>query len=618
MKRIAIIVLAVLIGPWLYSQEETASSIERVQVYLQGAEVKRKASVNLKSGKNEIKFTKLSASLDPNTIQVNGTGFTILSVRHEKDFIENPNQPAEVKLLLEQKQKLDDTLAHVGLQLNILDKELELLNNNNRVVGNQGINNADFQQAVAFFSKRYKEINESQFGLKRKQKSLRDAKADIDKQLKSLSAIEKKPSSNIIVVLNSDRSYLADLTLNYAIKEAGWFPAYDLRATDTQSPLAISYKARVYQNSGVDWENVKLSISSANLEASGTVPSLNPYYLGRGQYYSPKSVEGRVMGVVTGTDDGHPLPQVTVLVKGTTIGTPTDANGRYSLQVPDGQQTLVFRYLGYTTQEIPINQPVINVSLRPDTQSLGEVVVTTYDDSRGQRNAKQEVMIRGYSSFDGIYGNSVPLRYEQIDYQTSFVYDIDLPYSIPSTGQPEVVDIKTEALDVTYEYFAAPKARESAYLTARIPGWEKLDLLAGESNLYFENSFVGRSLIDPGVGLDTLSISLGKDEGIIVNRERKRDFEQQRVLSGKKREERHFEITVVNTKKQAIQLKLNDQVPVTVKDNIKVEVLDTSGARLNEETGLLTWNLVLQPGEKKTLNLSYLVAYPKNERLVIN
>ena len=128
MKRIAIIVLAVLIGPWLYSQEETASSIERVQVYLQGAEVKRKASVNLKSGKNEIKFTKLSASLDPNTIQVNGTGFTILSVRHEKDFIENPNQPAEVKLLLEQKQKLDDTLAHVGLQLNILDKELDRRN----------------------------------------------------------------------------------------------------------------------------------------------------------------------------------------------------------------------------------------------------------------------------------------------------------------------------------------------------------------------------------------------------------------------------------------------------------------------------------------------------------
>lgn len=93
-----------------------------------------------------------------------------------------------------------------------------------------------------------------------------------------------------------------------------------------------------------------------------------------------------VTGRVTGTDDGLPLPQVTVLLKGTTTGTPTDSDGNYRLSVPQGGGTLVFRYLGYVTQEIDVqNQSIINVQLAPDTQSLGEVVVTGYGTQTKER-----------------------------------------------------------------------------------------------------------------------------------------------------------------------------------------------------------------------------------------
>lgn len=85
-----------------------------------------------------------------------------------------------------------------------------------------------------------------------------------------------------------------------------------------------------------------------------------------------------VSGKVTGSDDGLPLPQVTILLKGTTDGTPTDVDGEYSLNVPASGGTLVFRYLGYITQEIALvaNQSVYNVILVPDATSLGEFVVT--------------------------------------------------------------------------------------------------------------------------------------------------------------------------------------------------------------------------------------------------
>lgn len=83
-----------------------------------------------------------------------------------------------------------------------------------------------------------------------------------------------------------------------------------------------------------------------------------------------------VSGKVTGSDDGLPLPQVTVLIKGTTRGTPTDMDGNYSIDVPSGA-TLVFRYLGYVTQEVAVgNQTVINIQLAPDATSLGEVIVS--------------------------------------------------------------------------------------------------------------------------------------------------------------------------------------------------------------------------------------------------
>ena len=84
-----------------------------------------------------------------------------------------------------------------------------------------------------------------------------------------------------------------------------------------------------------------------------------------------------VSGKVTGSDDGLPLPQVTILLKGTTNGVPTNVDGEYRITVPADGATLVFRYLGYVTQEIAVgDQTVINVQLVPDATSLGEVVIT--------------------------------------------------------------------------------------------------------------------------------------------------------------------------------------------------------------------------------------------------
>ncbi|MEB2776993.1 SusC/RagA family TonB-linked outer membrane protein [Algoriphagus sp. D3-2-R+10] len=85
----------------------------------------------------------------------------------------------------------------------------------------------------------------------------------------------------------------------------------------------------------------------------------------------------RVTGIVSSGEDGEPIPGATVLVKGTSVGTATDIDGKYELNIPADGSVLVFSFIGTVTQEINIGQQsVIDVTLQPDVQSLSEVVIT--------------------------------------------------------------------------------------------------------------------------------------------------------------------------------------------------------------------------------------------------
>lgn len=634
-----------------HGQSDLESKLISAKVYTQGAELKRSATLDLKKGKNEFKLSKLSANLDPKTIQVSGDDITILSVRHEKDFIET-NTPEKVKKLHEEKQSLMDKIEVLDMRIYVLKKEAELLSKNMKVIGSEGTNGEDYQKALEYFSGKFEANVNKSFELKLQVRNLQKAVNNIDKQTNSYNSEEEEPTSNIFLVINADKAMKREVKISYAVSEAGWFPAYDIRATNVNNPLSLTYKARVFQNTGIDWKNIKLTLSSGNLEVSGTAPELSPFYLGRkNQVRYRYSAQGQISGRVVGSDDGLPLPQVSIFVKGSTTGTPSDVDGYYSMQMPNGNTTLVYRYLGYVTQEIDVRgRSVMDVALVPDATSLGEVVVTgvaaatpekkmtytvskinmndnyTYSGNTGgmikgkvagvrvrerRESDNTPFQIRGASQIRPPKRENKPLPVNHINYQTTFVYEIEHPYDIPSTGQPEVVDIQTLEVDANYIYSTSPKAKENAYLVAEIPEWEKLKLLDGESNLYFEESFVGKSIIDTNIGKDTLDISLGKDEGIVVSRKRLKEFEKQKFFSNKKRDERKFEITIVNTKSTNINVNVYDQIPVVPNKSYKVIPDDLAEAKVDKETGLLTWNIQLSPGEKKVIQFSYSVEYPK-------
>src|SRR5882724_6828446 len=91
-----------------------------------------------------------------------------------------------------------------------------------------------------------------------------------------------------------------------------------------------------------------------------------------------RQVSGRI------TDDsGTGLPGVNILIEGTTLGTVTDADGKFNLEVPSDESALVISFIGYATQKITVgSQSIIDVTLVPDVTSLDEVVVTGYSTQR--------------------------------------------------------------------------------------------------------------------------------------------------------------------------------------------------------------------------------------------
>ena len=153
--------------------------------------------------------------------------------------------------------------------------------------------------------------------------------------------------------------------------------------------------------------------------------------------------ERQVTGKVTAADDGSPIPGASVVAKGTTRGTQTDAEGNYTLTLPTNIGTLVVSFVGVTTQEVAVgNRSVINVSLSNDSRSLDEVVVTGYG-SQSKRN---------------LTGNIAKVGSREIE-------NIPVP-SVEQALQGKVAGVQITALNGKVGQGLQIKVRGSASLTA--------------------------------------------------------------------------------------------------------------------------------------------------------
>lgn len=624
MKKLSFILLLVVAQTFCLSAQELAeqeisTDVNKVSVFFENAQISRIADAKVKPGKTLLKFVNLSPYIQPKSLQakVNG-GVTVLMVNHQLNYMDNLGKSNELIGLEKQYQSVTDEIENEQAHMYVIDEEILFLQQNRNIGGkNQELSVSNLKEASQFYSSRLTTLKLDRIERQKKVTDLNVKRQNIERQVSVLSVKKEFPSGEVLISVDSKSDETIHIELSYLVDNAGWFPGYDVRAKSINDPLEITYKANVHQDTKVDWKNVELVLSSNNPTLSGSAPELSTYYL----YYGSvppvyTSVINEVSGIVLDTY-GNPLPGANVVVTGTTIGTVADMNGHFSMAVPSGINSLMFTYIGFVSQEVPIRNSVMNVYLEEEIMALNEIVVTGYD---AEYESDALPALRGTVAGVEVKkskSGSLALPTVQQENQTSVEFRIDMPYTIKSDNRNYVVNMTTYEVPATYEYYCVPKIDKDAFLMGYVTDWEKYNLLEGEANIFFEDNYIGKTILDVRHIKDTLSVSLGRDKGVQVNREKIKDLTSQRIIGTKKEESKAWRFSVRNTKAQEIHLVILDQVPVPTLNEIELDVKDLSGGKWNKETGEIRWELDLDSKTNRDVELKYAVKYPKYQNLIL-
>lgn len=252
--------------------------------------------------------------------------------------------------------------------------------------------------------------------------------------------------------------------------------------------------------------------------------------------------------------------------------------------------------------------------------TLNEVVVTGYGMNRMQSFAEKDLDKKLAGKAAGLSVQTIsPSTLDEYTtlkqglLNTSF--EIDLPYDIQSNGQAHSINIKEAEIQSILKNYAVPKLDADAYLVAEITNWQNLDLIPGNANIIMDDTYIGKSFIDPNSTADTLNLSLGKDKRVGVKRTLIKDAAINKSKDANTKQTFTYELTVKNNKVKDINLILKDQYPMSNLQDIVVELLDSDDAAVNAELGVLTWKITLAPGESKKLRFRYTVKYPKDKKI---
>lgn len=653
MKKIISNFLILLLCTNLFAGEkDVQSKIKDVTVFLSGAQINREGTVYLPKGQTELVFKDVSPLLKRESLQAGSkSDFTILSMHYETKKYEKKRPKGDVKELESKKNSLQRKLTRLNSRMQVLSTEESMVENLRNIQGQkQDFTIEDIVKAKAVITEQLEDIKLKKITT---QEEINTINQEINKLSQKISAFKVSYSSlepRVVVMVKSEKEQSVKLRISYFVPNARWYPSYNLRVKDLKSPLVVDYQANISQQTGEDWKNVKLTLSTSDPNLGGQKPTLKPWYLVLNQYtaqrpnnqsrYTPSqfmSVSGRI------TDQyGEPLPFANVTVVGSTVGTVTDLDGFYKLNLPNGRRQVQVSFIGYNTVTFNVSSSSHNVVLGEKQLSLEEVTVVAdmdiYDDAHISPKVSSSAPIEAYeiagtATISSIKAKrsgkkknkgitqtatrSVPVQVAQKENFVSAEFVIEEKFSVPSDSKHHTVTIDLIEKDAYYQYYSAPKLDKDAFLTAQLTNWEDLNLLEGNANIFFEGTYVGSSLLDVKFVGDTLDISLGRDKKIIIEREKEKEFSKKKLLADKAVKSIKWNISVKNNKNAPINLIIEDQFPLTKDANIDVQADAVAKAKVDEITGFITWKLKVGSKKSDEIDFKYKVTYPKGNEVYL-
>lgn len=281
------------------------STLHTVTVYTQGAQLQHKANYTIKAGLSEVIVEGISPQISAGTIQVKATGAVVILDSKYEFYYPQPNVqltagelPPKVRLGI---KNLEDSLRLINFELRDINDEIEVLVAarkiiiSNGAVKGQGKVNDSIQllkSTVDYYTSKVSELNKKISALDRQKVKKTDLISDLDGRLNDLRNFaeqnnptpEIKGTPRIVITLMAKEAASGRIDLSYLASNAGWTPIYDIRSEAASGKISLTYKAQVRQQTGLDWDDVKLSISTNNPYANKTKPELSPWYIDYQEY----------------------------------------------------------------------------------------------------------------------------------------------------------------------------------------------------------------------------------------------------------------------------------------------------------------------------------------------
>ena len=287
-KRSIIYCVTILLFPiFVFSQEaekeqEIIAPIQEVRIHLQGAEIVRTIRTTLSKGRHELVFTGLSPKINPASIQVAAVeeGVNILSTTNRINFLKEPKKKnPQVKRLQDSLLLLEDEIELISIQERVIGKEQKILENNQILFAkDKSVDLPKLKSVSSYYKERFLEIFQALSKLNKERKTINLRKTNIQKQLQELNVV-KKPSSEIYLAVNTEQTQSIEFRVRYIVRDAGWSPVYDLVVSDLDKPITIKYRALAFNDTSVDWDDIKVTLSTADINQSATLPILLPWYI---------------------------------------------------------------------------------------------------------------------------------------------------------------------------------------------------------------------------------------------------------------------------------------------------------------------------------------------------
>ncbi|MBG9377704.1 DUF4139 domain-containing protein [Panacibacter sp. DH6] len=611
-KSILLLVVSTVIFLKAFSTDGNIvqANLKTVKVYRTGAELTHATTALLTQGTNQLLVDNLANNIDLNSLQIKvPSSVTIVGLEFSTNYKKNEEKTPRQEMLEDSLVNIRRQIEKLNLQIDNDVNLLEVLSANKEIKGQQnGLSVTELAKLMDYYQTKSFELSSAVATFREKKEKLATLLNKIENQVDEEAKKNVNTSGRLAIQVNAAVTLKAEFIISYVASNAYWIPYYDVKVENVQQAAKLFYKAKIVQTTGLDWKQVKLSLSTSVPALKGVAPKLDSWFVG----YVTNNAPIKLRGLSTFNDQA---------LQGSVAG----------LNIGSASQLSEVVVVGYGRAGDGDAERVSNDVVPKPVYILNGNIINDEEFKRINPNSIKNLKVLKPKEASNIYGGVasggatvVDLKTELSDYVSvnntalNVNFEIDIPYDIPTNGKAQTATLQTVEIPLSYEHIAAPRKDADVYLTAKLVDWEKLNLLQGEANIILEGTYIGKTMIEPNTSTDTMQLTLGRDKRVIVQRQKLADFSSVKFLGSNKLQKFTYEIMMKNNNSEQVFLKLNDQFPLSTDKDIEVELLDSGNADINNETGLLKWDITLLPGESKKVRFSYSIRYAKDRTINTN